>query len=61
VQKALDGRKQLERAKTATAATEVARASAVSIRSNPAAPVQATGKRVGIDGAMEKARAKLGM
>jgi hypothetical protein len=60
VAKILDQRKAAEAAKTATAATQASRAAAVSIRSSSPAPhIEAKGK--GIDAAMDKARAKLGM
>jgi hypothetical protein len=59
VAKILEQRKAVETTRTATAATQAAKAAAVSIKSQPAAPVRAKPK--GLDGAMAAAREKLGM
>lgn len=59
VSKALEQRKAAEAARTASAATQAARAAGVSLKSSPTAPARAQSK--GIDGALEAARAKLGL
>lgn len=60
VSKILEQRKAAEAARTANTATQGARAAATSIKSSLPAP-QVGAKTKGIDGAMEKARAKLGL